>query len=159
LKESYSAWEPAFPFRYFFMDQDYEKFYEQERRLGTIYLSFTFLAILIACLGLFGLASFVTTQRTKEIGVRKVMGASVPGVVLLLSKEFSYLVMISCAIGFPIAWYVMTKWLEDFAYATTIGWGIFALAGVSALVIAWLTVSYQAITAANRNPVVALRYE
>ncbi len=150
---------PAHPFRYFFKADDYQTFYEQEQRLGSIYTYFTVLAILIACLGLFGLASFVTTQRTKEIGVRKIMGASVPSIVVLLSKEFTVLVLFSCLIGFPVAWFAMSKWLQDFAYATTIGWGIFAIAGVSALLIAWLTVSYQSIRAATCNPVEALRYE
>ena len=159
LDEAWTSWEPGYPFRYFFMDEDYEKYYEQEQRLGSIYTYFTVLAVLIACLGLFGLASFVTTQRTKEIGVRKVMGASVPRIVVLLSKEFTLLVLISCVVGFPIAWYAMSMWLQDFAYATTIGWGIFAIAGSSALLIAWLTVSYQSIRAATCNPVEALRYE
>lgn len=159
LEEAWTAWEPGYPFRYFFMDDDYQTFYEQEQRLGSIYSYFTFLAVMIACLGLFGLASFVTTQRTKEIGVRKVMGASVPRIVVLLSKEFTVLVLVACFVGFPVAWYAMSKWLQDFAYATTIGWGIFAIAGVSALLIAWLTVSYQSIRAATCNPVEALRYE
>jgi len=159
LEEAWTAWEPGYPFRYFFMEDDYQTFYEQEQRLGSIYTYFTVLAILIACLGLFGLASFVTTQRTKEIGVRKIMGASVPSIVVLLSKEFTVLVLFSCAVGFPVAWFAMSKWLQDFAYATTIGWGIFAIAGISALLIAWLTVSYQAIRAATCNPVEALRYE
>ncbi len=159
LESTWTQWEPGYPFRYFFMDQDYASMYEKEQRLGTIYLYFTILAIFIACLGLFGLASFVTTQRTKEIGVRKIMGASVPGIVFLLSKEFTVLVMIACGIGFPVAWYAMSVWLQDFAYATEIGWGVFALSGITALAIAWLTVSYQSIKAATCNPVTALRYE
>jgi len=159
LEEAWTAWEPGYPFRYFFMDADYQQFYEQEQRLGNIYTYFTILAIMIACLGLFGLASFVTAQRTKEIGVRKVMGASVPRIVVLLSKEFTLLVLIACIIGFPVAWFAMSRWLQDFAYATTIGWGIYAVAGASALAIAWLTVSYQSIKAATQNPVDALRCE
>jgi len=159
LENAWTAWEPGYPFRYFFMDDDYQKYYEQEERLGSLYTYFTILAVMIACLGLFGLASFVTTQRTKEIGVRKVMGASVPRIVMLLSKEFTVLVLISCLVAFPVAWFIMSRWLEDFAFATNIGWGVFAISGVSALLIAWLTVSYQSIKAATCNPVVALRTE
>ncbi len=159
IEENWTSWEPGYPFRYFFLDSDYQQFYEQEQRLGSLYSYFTILAIMIACLGLFGLASFITTQRTKEIGVRKVMGATVPQIVILLSREFTYLVLIACAVGFPIAWYAMDKWLQDFAYATTMGWGIFVASGLAALSIAWLTVSYQAIRAATSNPVEALHYE
>ena len=159
LQSIWTAWEPGYPFRYYFLDSDYQQFYEQEQRLGSLYTGFTVLAILIACLGLFGLASFVTALRTKEIGVRKVMGASVPSIVVLLSKEFTTLVLISCAIGFPIAWYAMDRWLQDFAYATSIGWGVFVVAGLSALAIAWLTVSYQSIRAATADPVKSLKYQ
>ncbi len=159
IEEKWTSWEAGYPFRYFFMDSDYQQFYEQEQRLGNLYTYFTILAIMIACLGLFGLASFITTQRTKEIGVRKVMGASVPQIVVLLSKEFTYLVLFACVVGFPVAWYAMDKWLQDFAYATTMGWGIFVASGLAALTIAWLTVSYQAIRAATSNPVEALHYE
>lgn len=159
IEQAWTAWEPGYPFRHFFVDSDYQQFYEQEQRLGSLYTSFTILAILIACLGLFGLASFITTQRTKEIGVRKVMGASVPGIVVLLSKEFTYLVLIACLIGFPVAWYAMDIWLQEFAYATSMGWIVFAASGIAALSIAWLTVSYQSIRTATANPVESLRYE
>ena len=159
LSPIWTAWEPGYPFRYYFMDSDYQQFYEQEQRLSGLYTGFTVLAILIACLGLFGLASFVTALRTKEIGVRKVMGASVPSIVVLLSKEFTRLVLVACLIGFPIAWYAMNSWLQEFAYATEIGWGVFALSGISALVIAWLTVSYQSIRAATADPVKSLHYQ
>ncbi len=159
LEEIWTEWEPGYPFRYYFMDADYQQYYAQEQRLGNIYIGFTILAILIACLGLFGLASFITSLRTKEIGVRKVMGASVPSIVFLLSKEFTILVLISCAVGFPIAWYAMDLWLQDFAYATDIGWAVFAMAGAVSLSIAWLTVSYQSIRAAVANPVRSLKYQ
>lgn len=158
LGEIWTAWEPGYPYRYYFMDSDYQRFYEQEQRLSGLYTGFTVLAILIACLGLFGLASFVTALRTREIGVRKVMGASVPSIVVLLSKEFTRLVIVACVIGFPIAWYAMDRWLQDFAYATDIGWGVFVLAGFSALAIAWLTVSYQSIRAATADPVKSLHH-
>ncbi len=159
LKERWSQLEPEFAFRYFFLDEEFQQFYEQEQRLGTIARAFTGLAILIACLGLFGLASFVTAQRTREIGVRKVLGASVPGIVALLSREFILLVLLSCVVAFPAAWFVMKEWLQGFAYATDIGVAVFVYAGVSAVLIAWLTVAWQSIRAALSNPIVALRYE
>jgi putative ABC transport system permease protein len=121
--------------------------------------SFTILAILISCLGLFGLATFSAEQRIKEIGIRKVLGASVSNLVGLLSKEFVKLVLIALVIASPIAWFVMNKWLEDFAYRTSIGWWVFAATGVTALVIALITVSFQAVKAALTNPVKNLRTE
>ena len=159
IEQRWTAFEAGYPFRYYFLDVDYQRFYEQEERIETLYSLFTSLAIIIACLGLFGLASFVTAQRTKEIGIRKVMGATVPGVVVLLSKEFTYLVLLACGVGFPVAWFAMNRWLQDFAYATELGVVEFAVAGMSALLIAWATVSYQSIRAATANPVNALRYE
>ncbi len=159
LESKWEAFQPGYPFRYFFMDTDYARFYEREQRLGNLYLDFTILAILIACLGLFGLASFVASQRTREIGLRKALGASIGGIVLLLSREFTLLVLVSCGLAFPVAWYAMSRWLEGFAYATSIGWGVFLLAGASALVIAWLTVGWQSVSAALTNPVEALHNE
>ena len=159
LQEKWQAFEPAHPYRYYFLDEDFGRFYEQEERLSQIYGYFTVLAIFIACLGLFGLASFVTEQRTKEIGVRKVMGASVPGVVVMLSKEFTRLVLVATVIAFPVAYFVMDRWLQDFAYKIDLGAGVFVLSGLLALVVAWLTVSYQSIKAAVANPVDSLRYE
>ena len=159
LESSWTTFEPAFPFQYFFLDQEYQRFYVQEHRLGRLYSSFTILAILIACLGLFGLASFVTSQRTREIGVRKVLGASVSKIVILLSKEFTLLVAIACAVAFPISWLAMKRWLQDFAYATEIGWQVFVLSAIAAILIAWITVGYQSIRAAVANPVKSLRTE
>ncbi|MCZ6758112.1 MAG: ABC transporter permease [Bacteroidetes bacterium] len=159
LEEKWTALEPAYPYRYYFMDEDYRLYYDQEERLGQIYSYFTGLAILIACLGLFGLASFVTMQRTKEIGVRKVLGASVTSVVFLLSRQFTRLVLLSCVVAFPIAYFAMRSWLQDFAYATTIGWEIFVIAGVMSLAIAWLTVGFQSVRAAIADPVKALHHE
>jgi len=158
LEAKWTSLEPGFPFEYYFMDEDYQQYCEQEERLGTIYTYFSILSIMIACLGLFGLASFVTAQRTREIGVRKVMGASVPSIVMLLSKEFTLLVVISCVIAFPVSYYVMNLWLQDFAYATTIGGVIFVIAGISALLIAWGTISIQSVKAARANPVDSLHY-
>ncbi len=159
IEAAWSAWEPGYPFRYHFVDSDYQQFYEQEQRLGSLYTGFTILAIIIACLGLFGLASFVTVLRRKEIGVRKVMGATVPSIVMLLSREFTILVLVACAIGFPVAWYAMDLWLAEFAYATSIGWFVFVGSGVIALGIAWLTVGWQSVRAATADPVKSLRYE
>jgi len=117
------------------------------------------LAIFVACLGLFGLAMFSTIQRTKEIGVRKVLGASVTNILLLISKDFVKLVLIASVIAFPVAWWVMNKWLQDFTYRVNIGWSVFAVAAAAALLIALLTVSFQAVKAAIANPVKSLRTE
>ena len=131
----------------------------REQRIGKVAISFAILAILIACLGLFGLATYMAEQRTKEIGVRKVLGASVPDIVSMLSKDFVKLVLIASVIAFPVAWFAMNKWLEDFAYRINIGWWIFIVAGLSAIIIALVTVSFQAIKAALTNPVKSLRTE
>jgi putative ABC transport system permease protein len=147
------------PFNYQFMDDAFGNIYRSEQRIGKIFISFALLAIFIACLGLFGLAAFSAEQRTKEIGIRKVLGASVSQIVTLLSKDFLKLVFIAFVIAVPLAWYVMHRWLQDFAYRIDISWWIFALAGVLALLIALLTVSFQAIKAALANPVKSLRTE
>ena len=141
------------------MDTNFNIQYQAEERIGRIFQTFTFLGIFIACLGLFGLASFIAEQRTKEIGIRKVMGAPIFGIVYLLSKEFTKWVLIANIIAWPIAYYAARKWLENFAYRTNIAWEIFLLSAALALLIALLTVSYQAIRAATANPVDALRYE
>ncbi|MEL6536476.1 MAG: ABC transporter permease [Bacteroidota bacterium] len=148
------------PYAYEFIDESFEDLYENEKRQGSIFNRFAVLAILIACLGLFGLAAFTAEQRTKEIGVRKVLGASVPGLVLMLSKEFMILVSISFVIGSLVAGYVMNEyWLNDFTYRTNLSPWIFILAGVTALLVAWLTMSFQSIRAALANPVKSLRSE
>ena len=121
---------PNRPFSYYFLDEFFDKQYRAEDRFGNLFLNFAILAIFISCLGLFGLASYSTMQRVKEIGIRKVMGASVSNIVNLLSKEFIKLVVISFVIAAPIAWYFMNKWLQDFAYRTNIQWWVFALAGI-----------------------------
>jgi putative ABC transport system permease protein len=134
-------------------------FTKQSKRQGKLFLIFSCLAIFIACLGLFGLASFNAMQRTKEIGIRKVLGASVPGVVGLLSREFLILVAVSNLIAWPIAWYFMDKWLQDFAYKISISVWVFIAAGTLALLIALFTVAFQAIKTAVSNPIHALKYE
>jgi len=151
---------PGFPFEYNFVDESIDQMYRTEERLGNLLKYFTILAIIIACLGLFGLASFTAEQRTQEIGIRKVMGARVSTVMLLLSREFTWLVVISCLIAIPAALIVMKKvFLQNFEYRTDVAWWIFLGASLAALLIAILTVSYQAARAALSNPADALRYE
>ncbi len=150
---------PQRPFEYFFLDENFDKLYKTEERTGKLFSFFTFLAIFVSCLGLFALASFMTEQRTKDIGVRKVFGASVLSITFLLSKEYSKWVLLANIFAWPVAYYAMNQWLQNFAYRTTIGIEVFALSGLLVLVIALLTVSYQSINAASGNPVEALRYE
>lgn len=147
------------PFEYSFLDADFDQLYKGERQSGNLITYFATLSIIISCLGLFGLATFMAEQRTKEIGIRKVMGASVPGITTLLSKDFLKLVMIAVVIAIPAAWYFTSRWLQTFAYHTELEWWIFALASVMALIIALLTVSVQAVKAAVQNPVNSLRTE
>ncbi|MBO9202651.1 MULTISPECIES: ABC transporter permease [Niastella] len=150
---------PNRPFSYYFMDEFFDRQYRSEERFGRLFLNFAALAIFISCLGLLGLASYSTMQRTREIGIRKVMGASVSNIINLLSKEFLKLVIISFFIAAPVAWYFMHQWLLDFAYRTNISWLVFAAAGTLAVLIALLTISLQAFKAAVANPVKALRTE
>ncbi|MET6997047.1 ABC transporter permease [Chitinophaga defluvii] len=157
IGKEYTRFFPDDPYDYFFLDAYFDKQYRTDKQLGHIFLLFASLAIFVACLGLFGLASFTIQQRKKEISVRKVLGASVGNIVLLLSKDFLKLVMLAFLIAGPLAWYAMHKWLEDFAYRTALSWWIFALAGLVALIVAVLTVSTQAIKTALTNPVKSLR--
>jgi putative ABC transport system permease protein len=159
LQEKWLEYRPDYPFSYFFIDEHFAQRYENEEKLGKLFSLFSLLAISVACLGLFGLAAFTAEQRTKEIGIRKVLGASVAGILSLLSKDFVKLVVIANIIAWPMAYFAMSKWLQDFAYRIDIGWWVFALASGVALLIALLTVSTQAIKAALANPVEALRYE
>ncbi len=159
IQQTWTKFFPTIPFDYHFLDEDYDKLYRAEERMGTLLNYFSVLAIFIACLGLFGLASFTTEQRTKEIGIRKVLGASVPGIVMLLGKDFAKLVMVANIIAWPIAYWVMTNWLQDYAYRININWLIFLLTGVLSVFIALFTVSFQATKAAMANPVKSLRYE
>ncbi|MBD0258665.1 MAG: ABC transporter permease [Cytophagales bacterium] len=156
------AWQklvPQRPFEYFFLDEQFDRQYRAEERFGQLFLYFSSLAIFIACLGLLGLISYITLQRTKEIGVRKVLGASVGSIVVLLSKDFLWLVGVALVVAVPVSWYAMSRWLENFAYHTQVGWWVFALSGGLALLIALLTISFQAIKAALANPVYSLRSE
>ena len=147
------------PFNYSFMDQDIEQFYHAETKTSQISAIFSILAILIGCLGLFGLAAFTAEQRTKEIGVRKVLGASVPKILVLLSKEYTKLVLFAFVFAVPISFYIMNNWLQSFAFRMDIAWQTFLIAGTLTLFIALITICYQVIRAANRNPVESLRYE
>ncbi|MFZ1799216.1 MAG: FtsX-like permease family protein, partial [Chitinophagaceae bacterium] len=162
LKQIGNIWKnfaPNTPFDYSFLDNEFDALYRSEQRMGTVFGVFTSLSIFVACLGLFGLSIFTAERRKKEIGVRKVLGASVKSVVTLLSKDFLKLVLLSTLIAFPVAWFGMDKWLEDFAYRISIGWSVFILAGCAALIIALFTISFQAIKAAIANPVKSLRSE
>jgi putative ABC transport system permease protein len=150
---------PPRPFNYTFVDENFNKQYATEERFGKLFMYFAVLAIFISCLGLLGLASYSTLQRTREIGIRKVLGASIPGIVNMLSKDFLQLVFIAAVIAFPLSWYAMHNWLLDFAYRINIGWLVFAIAGMLAFMIAIITVSAQAIKAAVANPVNSLRSE
>ncbi len=155
----YKSLEPANPITYGFVDADLDAQYKADQRTGRIVLHFAILTILISCLGLFGLAAYTAEQRTKEIGVRKVLGASVASIVGLLSKDFLKLVLIAIVIAIPISWYAMNNWLQNFAYKSAVEWWLFCLAGLLAVLIALVTVSFQAIKAAVANPVKSLRTE
>ncbi|MDP6037609.1 MAG: FtsX-like permease family protein, partial [Candidatus Latescibacteria bacterium] len=147
------------PFNYWFLDEILQNAYFQEQRFGQAATIFSGLAVFVACLGLLGLAAFTAEQRTKEIGVRKVLGASIPNIIMLLSKEFLALVLISNIIAWPIAYYLMSQWLQDFAYHIDLSFLTFIAGGLLALLIALATVSLLAFRAARSNPVDALRYE
>ena len=159
VRSVYRTFDPASTLAFHFLDENFSQQYKAEQKQGEILLTFTILAVLIACLGLFGLAAFAAEQRTKEIGVRKVLGASVGSIVTLLSKDFLKLILIAIVIATPIAWYAMQQWLQDFAYRTELSWWLFALSGLLAIGIALLTVSFQSVKAALTNPVTSLRSE
>jgi putative ABC transport system permease protein len=159
VEKAFKSFDPGLPIDFHFLDDDFDKLYSTEKRMGKIFGYFSFLAIIISCLGLIGLSLFMTERRTKEIGIRKINGAKSIEIFSLLSGEYIIWVMISILIACPVAWYAMNKWLNNFAYRISIGWWVFALAGILALVIALLTVSWQSYRAANKNPVEALRYE
>ena len=162
VKQIESKWKvmaPGMPFSYRFLDDSFDEMYRSEQRVGKIAITFAVLAILIACLGLFGLVTYAAERRIKEIGIRKVLGATISNIIGMLSKDFLLLVVIAAVISFPIAWWGMNQWLQDFAYRIDISWWIFIIAGLMAAVIALITVSFQAIRAALANPVKNLRTE
>lgn len=159
LEQTWDNLAPNYPFNFTFLDSKLEAQYRTEQRVGYIVMAFSILAIVIACLGLFGLAAYTAERRTKEIGIRKVLGATVSNIVTLLSKDFLKLVLLGIVIAVPVAWYAMNRWLQDFAYRIEIGASIFLMAGGAAVVIALLTVSWQSVQAALANPVESLRSE
>jgi putative ABC transport system permease protein len=159
VKNTWQKYLPETPYQYTFLDENFEKLYQSEQKQGSIFTVFACIAIFIACLGLFGLSAFAISQRFKEIGVRKVLGANVSSLVTLLSKDFLKLVIIAALIAFPVSWYAMNKWLEAFAYRINIQWWVFFVSAIAALLIALITISFQAIRAALMNPVKSLRTE
>jgi putative ABC transport system permease protein len=159
IQATWNQFNPEYPFEYYFLDERFDSIYQSEEKMQSLFSYFSLLSIFISCLGLFGLAAFAAEQRTKEIGVRKVVGASISNIILLLSKEFTKWILIANIIAWPLAWIYVNSWLDDFAYRTDVGWWLFVLAGGSTLIIALLTVSSQAIKAAVTNPIESLRYE
>ncbi|MDB5251149.1 MAG: macrolide export ATP-binding/permease MacB, partial [Flaviaesturariibacter sp.] len=159
IEKTWKAFLPEAPFTYAFMDDSYDRLYDAEQKQGIIFTIFACIAIFIACLGLFGLSAFTISQRVKEIGIRKVLGADVGTIVGLLSRDFLRLVVIAAIIAFPIAWYAMHQWLEDFAYRIGVPWWVFILAGILAAGVAFFTISFQAVRAATANPIKNLRTE
>ncbi len=159
VEQTWKKFLPEIPYDYTFMDENFDQLYEAESRQGSIFTVFACIAIFIACLGLFGLSAFAITQRIKEIGIRKVLGASVGNIVGLLSKDFLKLVGVAALIAFPLSWWAMHKWLQDFAYRIDIPWWVFLVAGIVAAIVAFVTISLQAVKAATANPVKNLRTE
>lgn len=157
--DNWNKLNPNEPFEYFFLDDKFQNNYEADQRLSNVVLDFTVIAILISCLGLIGLAAFSAEQRVKEIGVRKVLGADISAIVLMLSKDFLKLVLIAVIVAIPISWYIMNQWLQEFAYREAISWMVFAIASTGAFIIAMIAVGYQAIKAATANPIESLRSE
>ena len=159
LEVKWNSFEPTHPFAYTFLDESLNQYYATEQRLMQTLSLFAMLAIFIACLGLFGLATHVAQQRTKEVGIRKVLGASVSNLIVLLSKDFALLVFIGFIVATPLAYVAATRWLEGFVYRITLSPTLFLITGLLTLAIAFLTVSYQAYRVAVANPVKALHYE
>lgn len=159
IEKTWNQFLPSIPYEYNFLDENFAQLYQSEQRQGTLFTTFSIIAIFIACLGLLGLSAFAITQRIKEIGIRKVLGASTASIVSILSRDFMKLVAIASVIAFPLAWYAMYKWLADFAYRITVPWWIFIFAGGLAAAVALFTISFQAIKAAWANPVKSLRSE
>jgi putative ABC transport system permease protein len=159
VRNVWNRFTPEYPIEYKFLDENFEQMYKAEDKLKSLLWIFTGIAIFVGCLGLFGLAAYAAERRRKEVGIRKVLGATTQSVVLLLSKDFIKLVIVSLLIASPVAWYFMNKWLQNFSYRIEVGWWVFAVAAILALGIAFITVSSQAIKAAMSNPVKSLRTE
>jgi putative ABC transport system permease protein len=162
IEEIKKIWQSVYPnniFEYHFLDEQIAEFYQKEDLLNKLIGSFAILAIVISCVGLLGLISLMTIQRTKEIGIRKVIGASVASITILLSKDFAKLVFLALILATALAWFIMNKWLQGFAYRISIPWWIFFLAGISNLTLAFITISFHAVKAATTNPTKSLRAE
>ncbi len=157
IGETWRNVDASFPLEYTFLDEDFDRLYQDDRRLGEVFSIFALLGVLVACLGLLGLASFSIQQRTREIGIRKVLGSSISTIVVLLSKDFMKYVLLGNLIAWPLAYFLMTRWLQNYAYATDLDLTWFLAGGIVALVIAWLTIAAHAVSASRRNPVNALR--
>ena len=159
LQSNWRQFSPSYPFDYYFLDEDFARLHRADERLGKTFRYFAFLAIFVACLGLLGLAAYTAEQRTREIGIRKVLGASVGSIVLLLSKEFTRWVILSNLIAWPLAYLAMSQWLKDFAFRIELGVDVFLISAAIAFIVALATVSLQTIKAALSNPIDSLRYE
>ncbi len=159
IEKIWSKYFPSDPFNYFFLDDSFNRQYKSDEMFGSIFSIFALLAILIACFGLSGLSAYNVLQRRKEIGIRKVMGASLQQLLILLSKDFLRLVLLAFLIAIPITWMIMSRWLDYFAYRIDISWWVFAIAGMITIIIAFATISFQALRAAIANPVTSLRTE
>jgi putative ABC transport system permease protein len=159
IKKAYASYFPGNVFDYYFLDEKFNRQYSNDNLFGKVFGLFAALAMLIACLGLSGLSLLTTSQRTKEIGIRKVLGASVTGIILLLSKDFIKLVLLAIIIASPVAWYIMHLWLQDFAYRVNISWWIFASAGLLSLIIVLPVIGFQTVRSAIANPANSLRTE
>lgn len=159
IGSTFNRFTPEYPFTYEFLDQSYESQYQTEKQLGQLFKGFGAFAVFISCLGLFGLASHTAEQRTKEIGIRKVFGATISTIILLLSKEFTKWVLLANVFAWPVAFILMNRWLGEFAYRVHLGWGIFLLSGFTALLVAIATILYQAVRSSMANPVDSLRFE
>ncbi|HSZ33649.1 MAG TPA: ABC transporter permease [Puia sp.] len=159
LKKIWSGFFPKDPFDYFFLDESFGQQYKADMLFGTVFGIFSFLAILIACFGLLGLSAYNVLQRTKEIGIRKVLGASVNSILMLLSRDFLKLILLALILAIPLGWFVMSRWLQDYAFRINIAWWVFAIAGIAALVVALITICIQSLKAATKNPVLSLKTE
>jgi len=159
VRDTWNKHFPADPFNYYFLDELFDSQYKADKQFGQVFGLFSFLAILIACFGLLGLSAYNVLQRTKEIGIRKVLGATVNSILFLLSRDFMKLIIISLLLSIPVGWFIMSKWLEDYAFRIQIGWWVFAVAGAIALLIAVVTIVIQTLKAASANPVNSLKTE
>jgi ABC-type antimicrobial peptide transport system permease subunit len=159
MQDVWNSRENVYPFSFNFVDEELEAMYRNEQQISTLFSAFAILAIVISCLGLYGLSAYIAEQRTREIGIRKALGASIGSIIYLLNTRFVVPILIAMIIAAPIAWYATNRWLEDFAYKIEFNWGLVGLAGLVALMISLITVSYESVKAANVNPVKSLRSE